>query len=498
MNGVLFQGFHWYLRMDFPGSGGRNLWQFLADEADHLRSIGIDAVWIPPAYRGANRTGTGYDVYDHYNIGEFAVGDDASVATKYGTKAQLQAAISSLHGNGNNKHIDVYTDIVLNHKSGGQPADHFWWAVRVDPHNRNHERWEEGWQSGKIELKAYTKFTYSERHGQYSTFTWDTRHFDSVDTEVEIRQNGHTFTEKEEYIYRFLYNEEGYKPHKKNFERWVDLEKGNFDFLTSCDFDYGRHDVREEMKAWGEWFVREFNFDGVRLDAVKHISAGYVREWLGHVRHRIGKNILAVAEYIAGNTATLHWYIEELTTKGDFPQSITLFDFPLYFAFNKISQEGEREDLRQLFSHTLAAEQSSLAVTFVENHDYEYGRSIRSHVEAWFKPLAYAFILLRKEGYPCVFFPDYYGSLDEEWHKGYQSGREYLQLLLKLRKQFALGEQLTYVQSSVAGWTRLGFVPGAKGAMAVVINTAYNRVQTIRMNTGRAYKEFYHLVFVQG
>lgn len=39
----------------------------------------------------------------------------------------------------------------------------------------------------------------------------------------------------------------------------------------------------------------------------------------------------------------------------------------------------------------------------------------------------------------------------------------------------------------------MGFVPGAKGAMAVVINTAYRAVKAIRMNTGCFNKRFYHL-----
>jgi alpha-amylase len=111
--------------------------------------------------------------------------------------------------------------------------------------------------------------------------------------------------------------------------------------------------------------------------------------------------------------------------------------------------------------------------------------------------LAYAFILLRAGGYPCVFFPDYYGSVSVNEHKGYFSGQYYIDLLLKLRKQFALGAELSYAKGSIAGWTRLGFVPGAKGAMAVVMNTAYNRVQAIRMNTGRSYKSFYHVATIK-
>ena len=50
-----------------------------------------------------------------------------------------------------------------------------------------------------------------------------------------------------------------------------------------------------------------------------------------------------------------------------------------------------------------------MAVTFVDNHDSEPGQALESFIEDWFKPLAYALILLRKEGLPCVFYGDYYG-----------------------------------------------------------------------------------------
>ena len=37
------------------------------------------------------------------------------------------------------------------------------------------------------------------------------------------------------------------------------------------------------------------------------------------------------------------------------------------------------------------------AVTFVDNHDTQYGQSLQSFVDDWFKLLAYALILLRQE-----------------------------------------------------------------------------------------------------
>ena len=504
LNGVLLQGFHWFLKSNFPGSGNRSLWKFLDEEADHLRKIGITAVWIPPAYKAAfDRTNSvGYDVYDHYDLGEFTIRNETSGRTKYGTKPELQQAIRSLHGDGTTPRIGVYADIVLNHKVGGQ-EDGYWTAIRVEKENRNRERWEPGFESGLMEARAYTRFEHAERGGAYSSFRWSARHFDSVDTAAEIRQNGATFQDpQDKYIYRFLFNELGYSPQQKQFSEWVSLEKGNYDYLTGCDLDYDRYDVREEMKFWGSWLVKELDLDGVRLDAAKHIGADYMREWLGHIRWKSGKPLFAVAEYIAGGTEPLHGYIGRVSAYGSFPQPVNLFDFSLRFKFGEASRKGGAYDLRELDQGTLLKEQPSLAVTFVENHDYEYGRSFESHVEEWFKPLAYAYILLRRGGYPCLFFPDYYGSLDwdeggRRWHRAQHPGRDYLDLLLQLRREFALGEERYYVQRNVAGWIRMGFVPGARGAMAVVINTTYAGVQSIRMDVGRVNRRFYHLATIK-
>lgn len=68
--------------------------------------------------------------------------------------------------------------------------------------------------------------------------------------------------------------------------------------------------------------------------------------------------------------------------------------------------------MRNLTSGTLTGTNSGKSVTFIENHDTQPDRS-DSHgaqVLDWFKPLAYAYTLTRQEGYPSVFYGDYYGT----------------------------------------------------------------------------------------
>jgi alpha-amylase len=49
-------------------------------------------------------------------------------------------------------------------------------------------------------------------------------------------------------------------------------------------------------------------------------------------------------------------------------------------------------------------------VTLVGNHDTQPLQALEAPVESWFQPLAYALVLLRESGVPCVFYPDLYGA----------------------------------------------------------------------------------------
>ena len=66
----------------------------------------------------------------------------------------------------------------------------------------------------------------------------------------------------------------------KQFDDQVALENGNFSFLMGADLDFESQEVRDEVTAWGKWYLDTTGVDGFRLDAVKHISAWFFPEWL--------------------------------------------------------------------------------------------------------------------------------------------------------------------------------------------------------------------------
>jgi alpha-amylase len=143
--------------------------------------------------------------------------------------------------------------------------------------------------------------------------------------------------------------------------------------------------------------------NGLRLDAVKHIGFYFYKDWLPVMRETSGKDLFSVGEY-------WHWdvnHLERYLTNVDYQMS--LFDVPLHMHFHDASKAHGDYNMSTILNDTLVSRHPCHAVTFVDNHDTQPGQALQSWVEDWFKPMAYAFILLREQGYPCLFYGDYYG-----------------------------------------------------------------------------------------
>lgn len=430
-NRTILQDFEWYL----PEDG--NFWNKAAGEAKHLAELGITEVWLPPAYKGAQgKADVGYGVYDMYDLGEFD--QKGTIPTKYGTKDAYIAAIREFQKNG----IKVLADIVFNHRMGADETEDVM-ASKDSEDNREQQI------SGESQIKAWTKFTFPGRHGKYSDFIWDWTDFDGVDWDENTKQNG---------IFLF---------HDKTWDDEVDKERGNFDYLMGADLDVGNPKVIEELDRWGKWYVEETGVDGFRLDAVKHIRFAFFPHWLSKLRNDTTKELPAVAEYWNPDMGSLCHYLD---CTG---QCLSLFDVPLHYHFKQASEANGNYDMRHILQDTLMTKRPDYAVTIVDNHDTQPGQALQSWVREWFKPLAYALILLRREGTPCVFYGDLYGIPHDNI-----APVEGLETLLKLRQSHAYGRQTDYFDDPhMIGWTRSGEKGVKNSGMAVLMtdNTAGNK-----------------------
>lgn len=367
MKQTLMQFFEWYI----PDDG--SLWKSVSQHAEKLARTGFTKLWLPPAYKGqAGGMDVGYGVYDMYDLGEFD--QKGSVRTKYGTKDEYLQAIKDLQAN----KIDALGDIVLNHRMGADEEEEVM-AQNVNENNRDENT------NALHPARVWTKFTFPGRKGKYSTFQWDWQDFTGTDWDASNNQDAIIIFEG------------------KRWSQHVSKEEGNFDFIMGNDVDFSNPDVINELYTWGKWYTETTGINGFRLDAVKSVDARFFLYWLENMKKYGNHPGFAIGEYWSGDTAQLVQYLK------DCGHCMALFDAPLHFHFQQVSEHPENADLRLIFDDTLTSQEPSFACAFSDNHDTQPGQALQSWVQEWFKPHAYALILLNQCELPCVFYGDYYG-----------------------------------------------------------------------------------------
>lgn len=458
-NITMFQAYEWNTNRD----GGH--WYRMGEMSSKLKNLGINQVWLPPAYKGMYGVDdTGYNPYDLYDLGEFCGNTEQPIErTRYGNKHDYLRAIKQLQANG----IKVYADVVLNHKAGGEKPEHIP-VVEVDATHRYRVK------NAKTSILAYTTFNFDvygerSRNNKYSSFKWNASCFDGANWDCN---HDNTYNECRNSLYLF----EG-----KQWDKEVDPENDNYDFLTHLDVDFDNQAVVNELTNWGEWYVNTTGIDGFRLDAVKHIKFDFFNKWVRDVENRTGKNFEVVAEYLDGDINVINNYINK--THGEFD----VFDFPLWYRFRDASQGKGSFDLRCLFKGSLVEKNPNLAVMFVDNHDTQVGKEKAEYsVEQWFKGPAYASILTR-DGKACVYYGDYFGTnpVADGYPGTIKSIQNELDLLLYVRKNYAYGKQIDYMSSGdCIGWVRQGDSAHAGSGLATLIADNQNG-GSIRMYVGR-------------
>lgn len=332
--GVLMQAFYW----NCPREEQQEFtwWNFVAARLDELRSAGFTALWLPPASKAANIGGMsmGYDVYDYYDLGEFAQKSvkRGEKRTWFGSKDELKALITAAHA----RKMKVYADLVLNHNNG---AD----AEEFNP---------------ILQQSRWTKFT-----PQSGTFTRDWSCFNPSP---------------------YPYSDPG-------------------GFGTMPDLCHTNPRVITGILNHAKWMVEEIGFDGFRYDFVKGFGGWIVRAIHDRQYTRDKKivDLFGVGECWAGDEFIDGW-LDSVNTWA--ANRVGAFDFPLRYRLKDLC------DLPGFSLRTLAKggvlmkDRPFEAVTFVDNHDFREGE-ISEIVND--KMLAYAYILTH-EGYPCVYWKDYF------------------------------------------------------------------------------------------
>ncbi|WYZ39999.1 hypothetical protein EsH8_IV_000340 [Colletotrichum jinshuiense] len=410
-NPVQLQAFEWNLPADHQH------WRRLRRALPALKSIGVSSLWLPPGSKAKDPESNGYDIYDAWDLGEF--NQKGSVPTKWGTKGDLVSLAAEAEKNG----IGLLWDVIHNHRAYADSTEMVK-VVEVDPRDRRIDI------TDPYEIEAWTKFNYEARGGKYSKFTYNKTHFNGTDwNQINSKRA----------IYRYV--EDG-----KNWHQDVGTSQGNADYLMLENLDYTNPEVVKEQHQWGRWIVEELGLRGFRVDAVQHISWNFINEWAKSLKKFSQNDLMFVGEFWHGDVRVLTNWLDSMHS------FFNLYDVPLMYHLARLSWH-EDTDLREVFNNTLVQQRPNNAVTFIRNHDTQKGQAMDTSINSGFMPLAYALLLLRRDGHPCVFFGDLYGIGLPHPEAPIQG----LPDLVLARKLYAHGKQDDYFERhDCIGWVRRG------------------------------------------
>ena len=210
-----------------------------------------------------------------------------------------------------------------------------------------------------------------------------------------------------------------------------------------------------------KWMIQEIGFDGFRYDFVKGFGAWIVRAIhdRSYTRDKKPVEIFGVGECWAGDDFIDSW----LDSVNSWAQHrVGAFDFPLRYRLKEMCDSYGFSLRRLAEGGVLIKDRPFEAVTFVDNHDFRGGDTPEIVND---KYLAYAYILTH-EGYPCVYWKDWFNyGLAET---GCASG---IERLVKLHESHAGGAtNILYVDDSLYVMERTGV--GTQPGLVFVLNNS--------------------------
>lgn len=246
-------------------------------------------------------------------------------------------------------------------------------------------------------------------------------------------------------------------------------------FSTMPDLCHYNPKVFGEVLDYTRWLVENIGFDGFRYDFVKGFGVWVIDAIQGqrYLRDEDAFKPFGVGECWDNKDVIDEW-LDEVNAVSANP--VRAFDFPLRGRLKEICDNPDY-NLRNIpHPGSLLTSRPREAVTFVENHDI-----VRENPIVNDKLLAYAFILTH-EGYPCVFWQDYF-----TWSLGKTGTPHGIEALVGIHEKNAGGlASILWIEEHLYIMQRSGW--GDQKGLMFVLNTHQEgwhgkRVQTRWRNT---------------
>lgn len=156
----------------------------------------------------------------------------------------------------------------------------------------------------------------------------------------------------------------GWFHHNGDIHDWDDpFQRENGNLAGLPDLNQDNPETYEYLLENTRWWVNEMGFDGVRLDAIKHVNIDFWRKFIPDLKERTGKDdLFVVGEVFHGDPAFQAAYQHAGVD--------SLFDFPLYYTIRDAFGRGaSARRLANHFEQDRHYKDPDALVTFIDNHD---------------------------------------------------------------------------------------------------------------------------------
>jgi glycosidase len=342
---------------------------------DYLRDLGVKALWLSPVLKNPRPnwqyTYTGYDTQDFLNIDE-RFGSDGTRAT---AERELEELVAQAHGRG----IHIIVDIVINHAARvfdyvykGKVVDQFAdpAVMNAPPGEEPPIQWLNGygapradWQNqipvdtplspdDAVYPSDLQEKLFFRRRGGIVTYDWS--------------QFPGGFIKGDFFARRQLVVEYDAAPSSQSAIR--DL--------------YGSMPVLNILIRAYQYLIAKFDFDGFRIDTVKHVDPRAVEIFGNAIREfaqTLGKrNFFTIGE-IYDNEENINRFVGRHSTETEGFGLDAALDYPLFFKVPEIAKcQRDVAELPGIFERRKEVEDRLISshgeagkyfVTFLDNHD---------------------------------------------------------------------------------------------------------------------------------
>ncbi|KAH3944297.1 alpha-amylase [Parastagonospora nodorum] len=245
-------------------------------------------------------------------------------------------------------------------------------------------------------------------------------------------------------------------------------------YHSDCDIDYNNQtsievcriarlpdlntqssEIKNVLNTWVNWLVKEYTFDGVRIDTVKHVQQDF---WPDFAK---AAGVYSIGEVWDGNPTYLAQYAKLMPG---------LLNYATYYPMNRFYQQtGSSQDLVDMMNTVASTFPDPSALgTFIDNHDNARWLSVKN--DQTLLKNALAFVILSR-GIPILYYGTeqaYAGGNDpanreDLWRSGFNTNTNMYQAIKKLTAARKAAGGLggndhvhIYVASTAYAWSRAG------------------------------------------